>query len=921
MPTHRLTRLRRRPALRNALDNARRTDPAFPDRTHLAWMDAYGLALVSQQQWLAADAVYEQLGQYWAKRDDITTGELAELLATFANLRLKMAERLFDQGDYALAEPLWVKLSADGRQKLERGDGDGLYPILKLANTLLFQGREDEAESLLRDTLALSERTLGPDDPSSLVALFNLAETVFRRNRRDEALPLYQEAEAAAIRTLGPDSQLTLLIRRGLATNLAALNRNAEAEPILRAVLAAQTSQLGADNLYTLRTANDLALTLLGLGRGEEALALIDQVDGPLAAQLGDSHPEVVTLRQNRAAVLRLLNRDLDGSLAEARKALQALREQRSRFASTGREAAASRSLTPTERNVYGLLVETAYNARFLPGADIRALSEEGFMAAQEVMDSPASTALARRIARSLAAREGSEVLTRFEALEALSAQFRSLIGQRTAAIAGSADANPAAVAGIERELDALDGEIKARSEALARDFPAFAALADAPPLDLRKAKELVRGTDDAILIVLPTYLGTHVFGFSDRDFGWARSDLTDKGIDQIVRRLLWDLGASVDVGAEEERAWTAEGQGAFPFDRADAHKLYQELVAPVAAQLGNARHLYVVAGGSLASLPFSVLVTEPPQGEDGDPAALRATAWLADKYALVQLPSLQALDFQRRYAAHTAASSGFVGIGDPALDGGAQTRGTGARGGSGTAIRALQVAQAFKTASAGPLDAPVQVNQAALRQLARLPGTARELEQMRQVIGQTGSTVLTGERATEAAVKRTDLSGVAVIAFATHGLLAGELGDGAEPGLVLTPPERPDALDDGLLTTSEIADLSLNAQWVILSACNTAAGDGSSGAPGLSGLAKAFFYAGARSLLASHWPVRDDVAAQLTVTAIRLQRGNPSLSRAEALQGAMRAIRNDTAHDTATDTWAHPNAWAPFSLIGDASD
>ena len=72
----------------------------------------------------------------------------------------------------------------------------------------------------------------------------------------------------------------------------------------------------------------------------------------------------------------------------------------------------------------------------------------------------------------------------------------------------------------------------------------------------------------------------------------------------------------------------------------------------------------------------------------------------------------------------------------------------------------------------------------------------------------------------------------------------------------------------------------------MILSACNTAAGDagdGSEGAPGPSGLARSFIYAGARNLLASHWPVRDNVAARITVRTVELRRDNPELSRAEA--------------------------------------
>ena len=110
--------------------------------------------------------------------------------------------------------------------------------------------------------------------------------------------------------------------------------------------------------------------------------------------------------------------------------------------------------------------------------------------------------------------------------------------------------------------------------------------------------------------------------------------------------------------------------------------------------------------------------------------------------------------------------------------------------------------------------------------------------------------------RATETVVKSADLSGTRVLAFATHGLVAGELKGSAEPALVLTPPEKGTELDDGLLTASEVAQLRLNADLVILFACDTASPDGTPGAEGLSGFAKAFFYAGSRALLVSHSPM-----------------------------------------------------------------
>jgi CHAT domain-containing protein len=129
---------------------------------------------------------------------------------------------------------------------------------------------------------------------------------------------------------------------------------------------------------------------------------------------------------------------------------------------------------------------------------------------------------------------------------------------------------------------------------------------------------------------------------------------------------------------------------------------------------------------------------------------------------------------------------------------------------------------------------------------------------------------------------------------FATHGLLASESEDvaraTAEPALLLTPPQRASEEDDGLLTASEVAQLKLDADWVILSACNTGAGD-KYDAEALAGLARAFFYAGSRALLVSHWYVDSEAAVALITNAIVELGANPRMGRAEALRRAMLAL------------------------------
>jgi CHAT domain-containing protein len=192
----------------------------------------------------------------------------------------------------------------------------------------------------------------------------------------------------------------------------------------------------------------------------------------------------------------------------------------------------------------------------------------------------------------------------------------------------------------------------------------------------------------------------------------------------------------------------------------------------------------------------------------------------------------------------------------------------------------------------------------------------------MAQALRAPDTALHTGAAATETAVKSSpDLGRARVILFATHGLLPHALRGLDEPGLVLTPPKQATAMDDGVLTASEAARLHLAADWVILSACNTASADGTPGAESLSGLAKAFLYAGAHALLVSHWQVQDNVTASLTVQTVAQQIADPSLSKAAALQRASQAVRTGRLPGGGglpgwTPIWAHPASWAPFVLV-----
>jgi CHAT domain-containing protein len=325
-------------------------------------------------------------------------------------------------------------------------------------------------------------------------------------------------------------------------------------------------------------------------------------------------------------------------------------------------------------------------------------------------------------------------------------------------------------------------------------------------------------------------------------------------------------------------------------FSLKSSYDLYQQIVAPVEPALANADHLIVAPGAALDSLPLSLLVTAAPSGDNYANAA-----WLIRRMAVSQVPSPRAfVALRSERSTHAAAPRPFFGVGNPTYAGDM----------SGKALGALAAA-CQQGAVADP---------SLLRALQPLPETAGEVQSVGRMLGAQPGTILLGAGATEGAVRNAALGQYAVLYFATHGMLPGELHCQAEPGLVLSPPATPAATPatDGLLTASEIATLKLNADLVVLSACNTAAGGGAKlGGGALEGLADSFFDAGARAVLASHWSVPSASTQKLMTGLFARYSKDPSHDLAESLRQAQLAL-------IAAPGTAHPFNWAAFTLIGD---
>jgi CHAT domain-containing protein len=214
-------------------------------------------------------------------------------------------------------------------------------------------------------------------------------------------------------------------------------------------------------------------------------------------------------------------------------------------------------------------------------------------------------------------------------------------------------------------------------------------------------------------------------------------------------------------------------------------------------------------------------------------------------------------------------------------------------------------------------------VDSAELALLPRLPDTADELKSIALSLQVDPSKVLfLGKDANEGKVKGTDLSRFRIVAFATHGLVPGDLNGLTQPALALSAPSVADVDGDGLLTMEEVLALKLDSDWVVLSACNTGTGAGA-GAEAVSGLGRAFFYAGTRTLLVTNWAVHSASARELVTDVFARQAADAKLPRASALQQSMLALIDGPGYAEGGKTlftYAHPMFWAPYTIIGDGS-
>ena len=797
-----------------------------------------------------------------------------------------------------------------------------------LAGLLQDTNRLAEAEALYRRALALNEKSSGPDHPNVAIPLNNLATVLQLTKRFSEAEPLYRRALAIGEKSYGPDHPRVATRLGNLADLLVDTDRLAEAEPLMRRALTIDEKCYGPDHPKVAKNLNNLARLLKDTNRLAEAEGLLRRALAIDEKSYGPDHSRVAA-DLNNLAVLR----SLEGRWAEAVTLYNRAKPMligRAAGVEAGDQVGFAKALLTQNSWPLRHYARSMYRT----AAKSAAAREQGFELAQWALQTDAADALAQMSVRFAKGKGPLVELVRQR--QDLVARRQSEDKRLLAAI-GRADAPT--VAALRVSIADLDKSLESIDTQLAGTFPDYAGLASPKPLASADIQALLNADEVLVLFLDIRQLGqlreeTLAWVITRKTAAWHSIPLGTRSLSDSVMALRCGLDHTLWSDAENaERCRRAlkgsanhtQGDG-LPFDLVRAHELYKALFGPVKDVIQD-KQLLIVPSGPLTSLPFSVLVTEPPKmAVPAKLADYRHVAWLGIRQPISVLPSVASLAALRRHAKGSAAPDPFLGYGDPVL--------VGQPGCDQIVVpdkcpdEEVQVAGRTHLVVRGTKSLPTvasyfregQANVAEVRKLCPLPDTAHELRCVARSLGAEPSAVVLGKDMTETAIKTAVLSRYRVVHFATHGLLAGETAQlvkaRAEPALVMSPPEQPTEEDDGLLTASEVAGLKLDADWVVLSACNTAGGD-DLGAEALSGLARAFFYAGARALLVSHWPVNSYAATILTSRTFAEMHKSSTIGRAEGFRRAMLALMSDDKRPWA----AHPSTWAPFVVVGAGAD
>jgi len=771
------------------------------------------------------------------------------------------------------------------------------YLMNDMSKAFLGQRRLIDAEYWARESVMLAITRFGPNSGRTSQMLVTLTRVVSEQGRNAEAVLLGAAAlKVAQQSTNYSGSTVIAYARKALASALVADGKYAQADKVFSEMV---DGVRGDPEIAARFPAQDLdwALALIKSDKASQAVSMTSTLlerDGP-RMEKGSS----------RLAMLTAFNASALQASGQGAQALSGFKQSVPMLINQARNDTenATESIRQTQRITFILeeyLASLAQQAKVDPLA-----AAEAFQVADLARGSGVQRALTSSAARANITDPQLATLARRE--QDLQQRINTLSELLTGLLsAPPAQQLPAVQNKLRDEIAAFKSQREDLKKEIERKFPDYAELIDPKPASVERTQKALKPDE----VLVSWYFGDNV-GYvwaitKDKPVQFAQLSVGRAQVAKEVAQLRKALDPGVATIDE------------IPFyDVALANQLYQQVLAPVQTAFAGKKVMLTVPHAELGQLPLSLLVTRPtaqPAKSGATPfIGYKTVPWLAREIAVAQVPSVTALTALRSLPAGNPNRKSFIGFGDPYFSAQQEQQ-------ADKQAKATQLATRGKPLNLRSAPKTSGVSSAELALLPRLPDTSTELEEVGKAVGAGDGDIYLHRQASVKQVMSTDLSNRKVVMFATHGLVPGELNGLTQPALALSSPDVTGDKDDGLLTMDKVLTLKLDADWVVLSACNTAAGEGA-GSEAVSGLGRAFFFAGAKALLVSNWPV-DSVASRTMMTDLfKNQQKAQGSSKAELLRQAM---LNQVDQGGMVEggsmkySYAHPLFWAPFVVVGD---
>ena len=754
----------------------------------------------------------------------------------------------------------------------------------------------------------MSRRILGEEHPETLKVMNNLGATLIAQGDLSSAREFLEQVLAMSRRILGEEHPETLSSMNNLASTLNVQGDLCSAHELFEQVLTVRRRILGEEHPETLTSINNLAQSLYAQGDLSSAQELAEQVLAVSQRILGEEHPETLSSMNNLAGTLHVV-----GDLADARQLYERVIAIREELAGPDHrpdshsESVTFSNLAMAHRDAGNLEAARAFFLRGLDAAEAQTQRADISEDVRSNFRAQFSANYRAAIATSSALKRHEEAFIiaeryRAQSLTLLAAQNLSDRSEIPPELEDQRDEVAARYNDAYRELDRLSSAPKPDKEAIRELAQGLDRLRRERDVVEAKIRQAVRGDNwqpskplplDEIRRTLDpgTLLISYILAGKGLDiFLLSRQEGLVVRHEDVDPLKLWLQVLTFRQHIKENRPFEAR-------DRA-ADWLYQKLLQPVADRVAASDRLLILPDGPLHYLPFAAL-KRPTDDSDRQyliewkPLHLAASASV---YA----------SLRQRAPPGSDASWQLVAFGDPVYP--------------GPKVETPEPASAGDEAShAMPPTVRSAVERGIFDGLKPLPYTLHELTEIRRLFPEDAVRIHLGDAAREERAKA-EAGKARILHFATHGLADPEAP--LDSFLALTiPPLGDDAPDNGILQAWEILQRPIEADLVVLSACETAIGE-RRGGEGLASLSQYFQSAGARTVAASLWSVNDASTSELMIRFYRHLRDGKHKN--EALQAAqLELIRGpiktfDEDGKPVTRDFTAPYHWAAFQVIGD---